>query len=171
MGRALGVRGDLASAGELRWKAKKEPNRRAALRMLAIANALEGLSRALAAKVVGIERQSLCDAIKRYNAEGLAGLYDRPKGHAPPRLTAEELAQLKAQILTGPDPEKGEPSNWTLPDLCRFVEGSFNKRLVPQSMSRVVRRMGLSKQKTRPVHPKRDPKASEAFEKGGSMRL
>jgi transposase len=161
----------VASAGELRSRAKKEPNRRAALRMLAIANALEGMSRASAAKVVGIERQSLCDAIKRYNAEGVAGLYDRPKGHAPPRLTAEELAQLRAKILAGPDPEKGEPSNWTLPDLCRFVEASFNKRLVPQSMSRVVRRMGLSKQKTRPVHPKRDPEASEAFEKGGSMRL
>jgi len=171
MGRGLDIRGEVASAGELRSRAKKEPNRRAALRMLAIANALEGLSRAAAARAVGIERQSLCDAIKRYNAEGVAGLYDRPKGHAPQRLTAEELAQLKAQILTGPDPEKGEPSNWTLPDLCRFVEGSFNKRLVPQSMSRVVRRMGLSKQKTRPVHPKRDPKASEAFEKGGSMRL
>jgi transposase len=38
-------------------------------------------------------------------------------------------------------------------------------------MSRVMRRSGLSWQKTRPVHPRRDAKAVEAFEKGGYLRL
>lgn len=156
---------------ELRRLARREPKRLPALRMLAIANALSGMSRAEAARAAGIERQALCDAVKRFNAEGLAGLHDRPKGHAPARLTAEELRQLKAHILAGPDPERGEPSSWTLPDLCRFIEASFSKTLVPQSMSRVVRRMGLSRQKARPVHPQRDPEAVEAFKKGGSARL
>jgi transposase len=32
-------------------------------------------------------------------------------------------------------------------------------------MSRVVRRLGLSRQKARPVHPQRDVKAAEAFAK------
>jgi hypothetical protein len=77
MGRALVIRDDL-SAGELRCYARREPNRRAALRMLAIAGALGGLSRAEAARLVGMERQALRDAVVRYNAEGLSGLYDRP---------------------------------------------------------------------------------------------
>ena len=75
---------------------------------------------------------------------------------------------LVNRILRGPDPEKGEPSSWTLPDLCRFIEERFGKRMGPQSMSRVVRRLGLSKQKARPVHPQREAKAAEAFAKGGS---
>jgi transposase len=54
-----------------------------------------------------------------------------------------------------------------LPDLCRFIEERFAKAMCPQSMSRVVRRLGLSKQKARPVHPKRDAKAAEAFAKRG----
>ena len=45
MGTALAIRDD-QTAEALRRQARREPNRRAALRMLAIANALEGMSRA-----------------------------------------------------------------------------------------------------------------------------
>lgn len=86
MGTALVIRDDL-TAGELRRQARREPRRRAALRMLAIAGALEGLSRAEAARLVGMERQALRDAVVRYNAEGLSGLYDRPKPGRPERLS------------------------------------------------------------------------------------
>lgn len=167
MGQMLAIRTDVDSPAGLRRRAKKEPNRRAALRMLAIANGLEGMNRADAARVVGLERQSLCDVIKRFNAEGLAGLYDHPKGHRRPVLSEGEEAALMARILRGPDPERGESSSWTLPDLCRFIEDRFGKHMCPQSMSRVVRRLGLSRKKTRPVHPQRDAKAVAAFEKGG----
>jgi transposase len=166
--RGLAIRADVATATELRRLAKKEPLRRTAQRMLAIANALEGMSRAEAARAAGIERQALRDAVVRFNAEGLAGLIDRPHGRRPERLSEAEQAVLINHILRGPNPDMGEPCAWTLPDLCRFVEARFDKSMGPQSMSRVVRRLGLSKQKTRPVHPKRDAKAAEAFAKRGS---
>jgi transposase len=164
----LVIRTDVATATELRRLAKKEPLRRTAQRMLAIANALEGMSRAEAARAAGIERQALRDAVVRFNAEGLAGLIDRPNGRRPERLSEAEQAVLVNHVLRGPDPDRGEPSAWTLPDLCRFIEARFSKTMGPQSMSRVVRRLGLSKQKARPVHPKRDAKAAEAFAKRGS---
>lgn len=167
MGRKLAVREDVATVSELRRLAKQEPRRRTAQRMLAIANALEGMSRAEAARAAGIERQSLRDAVIRFNAEGLAGLTDRPHGHRPEVLSEGEQAVLVNRVLRGPDPEKGEPSSWTLPDLCRFIEDRFGKTMCPQSMSRLVRRLGLSKQKARPVHPKRDARAAEAFAKRG----
>src|ERR671913_185944 len=171
MGRALPIREDVATASELRGLTKKEPRRRPAQRMLAIANALEGMSRAQAARAAGIERQSLCDAVIRFNAEGLAGLVDRPHGHRPEGLSEGEQAMLVQRVLVGPDPERGEPSSWTLPDLCRFIEERFGKTMGPQSMSRVVRRLGLSRQKARPLHPQRDAKAAETFAKGGSPGL
>ena len=168
--RGLAIREDVATATELRRLAKRDSRRRTAQRMLAIANALDGMSRAEAARSAGIERQSVRDAVVRFKAEGLAGLIDRPSGRRPERLTEAEQAVLVNHILRGPDPDKGEPCAWTLPDLCRFVEARFSKTLCPQSMSRVVRRLGLSKQKARPVHPKRDAKAAEAFAKRGSPR-
>ncbi len=167
--RGLVIWGDVATPTELRRLAKKELRRRTAQRMLAIANALEGMSRAEAARAAGIERQSLRDAVVRFNAEGLAGLIDRPRGGRPEVLSEGEQAALVAYVLRGPDPEKGEPSSWTLPDLCRFTEERFGKSMCPQSMSRVVRRLGLSRQKARPVHPERDAKVAEAFAKGGSL--
>ena len=165
MGRAITIRTDLGTAADLRRLAKQQSGRRMALRLLAIANVLDGMSRAQAARAAGIERQSLCDAIKRFNAEGIAGLVDRPKGHRPERLSEAEQAVLINVILRGPDPEKGEPCAWTLPDLCRFIEARFDKSMCPQSMSRVLRRLDLSRQKARPVHPQKNPKAAEAFEK------
>jgi hypothetical protein len=70
MGRGLPIREDVVTASELRGLAKKEPRRRTAQRRLAIANALEGMSRAQAARAAGIERQSRRDAVLRVNAEG-----------------------------------------------------------------------------------------------------
>ena len=84
MGTALAIRDDLTPAA-LRRHARREPNRRAALRALAIANALEGVNRAQAARLAGMERQALRDAVVRYNAEGLTGLHDRRPSLADPR--------------------------------------------------------------------------------------
>ena len=166
MGTALAIRDDVTPAA-LRRHARFAPNRRAALRMLAIANALEGLSRAEAARLAGMERQALRDAVVRYNAEGLAGLYDRPKPGRPPRLSAGEQAALAAHIFRDPDPEEDGVSAWTRADLCRWLEDRFEKTFHPSSLSRVLRRLDLSRQKTRPTHPQADPKAQERFQKRG----
>ena len=166
MGAALAIRDDLTAAA-LRRHARFEPNRRAALRMLAIANALDGLSRAEAARLAGMERQALRDAVVRYNAEGLAGLHDRPKPGRPPRLNEGEQAALTGRVFRDPDPGKDGVAAWTRADLCRWLEDRFAKKLHPSSLSRVLRRLELSRQKTRPVHPRADPAAQERFRKKG----
>ena len=64
-----------------------------------------------------MEAQALRDAVVRSNAEGLAGLYDRPKPGRPPRLSASEQAALAARVFRDPDPEKdgvsaAKPTRW-----------------------------------------------------------
>ena len=166
MGAPLTIRDDLTPEA-LRRKARHEPNRRASLRMLAIANALEGMSRAEAARLAGMERQALRDAVVRYNAEGLAGLRDRPKPGRPQRLSEAEQAALAARVFRGPDPERDGVVAWTRADLCGWLEARFGRPFHPSSLSRVLRRLDLSRQKVRPVHPEADPKAQERFEKKG----
>jgi transposase len=109
----------------------------------------------------------LRDAVVRYNAEGLAGLYDRPKPGRPERLNETEQAALAARIFRDPDPGKDGVSAWTRADLCRWLEDRFAKTFHPSSLSRVLRRLELSRQKARPVHPGADPKAQERFQKRG----
>jgi transposase len=166
---ALKIRDDL-TADELRRWARGEARGRPAARAYAISNGLDGMSRAEAARAAGMERQALRDAVVRYNTEGVAGLYDRPKGHPPPRLTAAERAALADVVERGPDPERDGVSAWTRGDLCRWLEASFAKSYHPSSMSRVLRGLGMSRQKIRPSHPEKDPEAEESFKKGGSAR-
>jgi transposase len=136
--------------------------------MLAIAGALEGMSRAEAARLAGMERQALRDAVVRYNAEGLDGLRDRPKPGRTPMLTEPEQALLLDAVFRGPNRAEDGGSEWTLPMLCRWIERRFDRRMHPASLSRVLRRLDLSRQKTRPLHPMADEKAKAAFAKRGS---
>ena len=155
---------------ELRRLARRERDGRVASRLYAIANALDGMSRAAAARLAGMERQALRDAVVRYNAADLAGLRDHPKGHSPRRLTEGEEATLAAVILRGPEPERDGCCTWTRADLCRWMAAHFGKTYHPSSMTRVLRRMGFSRQKARPVHPQRDEKAALRFQKRGCAR-
>ena len=101
---ALMIREDLPPC-ELRRLAKTERNLRVARRLLAIAAALEGLSREAAARVAGMDRQTLRDWVIRYNRGGPAGLSDHWGDGRPCRLTEGQQATLKAIVLQGPDPE------------------------------------------------------------------
>src|SRR5258708_36118361 len=79
---ALPIRTDI-SARELRRRAKHEKNPRVARRLLAIANALDGMSRALSARLAGMDPQALGGWVIRYKAHGLHGLKD-PRGEGRP---------------------------------------------------------------------------------------
>ena len=161
---ALAIRQDLPAA-ELRRLARREPDRRAAMRLLAIANALDGLSRAEAARRAGMERLALRDAVLRYNAEGVEGLHDRPRSGRPERLTPGRQAALKAWVLRGPGPERDGVSAWRLVDVCAHAERAYGVRYSEWGMSRLLKRLGLSRQKTRPRHPQGSAAERAAFKK------
>jgi len=101
---ALAIRSDM-SATELRRWARRADDPRAAAWAFAIAHALDGLSRAEAARLAGMERQTLRDAVARYNAEGVEGLPDQPRRRRS-KLTEGGQASLRALILRGPDRER-----------------------------------------------------------------
>ena len=149
----------------LRKLAKAEPDARVARRLLAIANALGGMSRAEAAQSAGMDRQTLRDWVIRYNEHGVAGLCNQWKGGRRPLLTTEEQAELLAVVLAGPDPEKDGFSAFTREDLVAVAKKRFGKSMHATSMGRLLRRLGLSRQKARPSHPLKDPAAAAAFKK------
>ena len=168
--RGLTIRTDV-TAEDLRRLARREKDRAAAARMQAIAGALEGMTRAEAARLAGMERQALRDAVLRYNAEGLAGLHSRRSPGRRSRLDEEKRAALRRLALDGPEVEATGLSAWTLPELCREVERRWGVAYHPSHMGKLMRRLGLSRQKARPSHPKADAAAREAFAKGGCRPL
>lgn len=169
---ALCIRRD-RSPVVLRKLAKVEADARVARRMLAIANALDGMSREEAARSAGMDRQTLRDWVIRYNAHGVDGLADQWGEGRPPKLTPQEKAELVAIVLAGPDPEASGTAAFTREDLVRICQERFGKGLHVSSMGRILRELGLSRQKARPSHPQKDEAAQAAFKKspGAAQRI
>jgi transposase len=150
---------------ELRALARRERDGRVGARLLALANALDGMRRDDAARAAGMDRQTLRDWVHRYNAEGIEGLRDRPRPGRPCALDEGQQAALKALVLRGPDLERDGCVAWRARDLCALVEDRFGVRYGETGMLRLLKGLDLSWQKTRPVHPAADPRAQERFKK------
>jgi transposase len=161
---ALSIRRD-RTPRVLRKLARAESDARIARRILAIANALDGMSRENAAQSAGMDRQTLRDWVIRYNEHGLDGLADLPREGRPPTLDANQKAELVRIVLAGPDPETSGLSAFTREDLVRICKERFDKSLHVTSMGRILRELGFSRQKGRPSHPQKDPAAQAAFKK------
>jgi transposase len=170
MGAPLAIRTDLEAA-ELRRLARRERDGRVAARLIALANVLDGMSRKAAAHAAGMDRQTLRDWVIRFNAEGVEGLRDAPRSGRRPWMGEGQQAALRAIVLRGPDPECDGVSTWRVIDLCRIAEERFGIRYREGGMRRLVKALGLSRQKIRPRHPKADKAAQERFKKGVSPPL
>jgi transposase len=160
----LPIRAD-RDAAELRRLARRERDGRAGARLLALANALDGLPREKAAELAGMTGQTLGDWVHRYNAAGVAGLRDRPRSGRPCALDEGRQAALKALVLKGPRLGRDGCVAWRVRDLCALVERRFGVRYGESGMLRLVKRLDLSRQKARPVHPEADRGAQERFKK------
>src|SRR5690348_16765364 len=97
---AVAIAKERTPAG-LRALARRERDGRVSARLLAPANTLDGMSREEAARAAGMDRQTLRDWVHRYNAEGVAGLRDRPRPGRPCALDRGRQAGLQAVILRG----------------------------------------------------------------------
>jgi transposase len=160
----LPIRTDRSPA-ELRRLARLERDGRVSARLLALANALEGMPREEAARLAGMTGQTLGDWVHRYNEEGLGGLGDRPRSGRPPRLDEGQQAALKALVLRGPRLERDGCVAWRARDLCALVERRFGVVYSETGMLRLLHGLDLSRQKARPVHPEADPKLQARFKK------
>ncbi len=155
------VRQDM-TAKVLRKKARSEKNVLAARRMLGIANILDGMDRASAAKAVGMDRQTLRDWVHRYNLAGLGGLRDRPKGRPGRALTPQQEKEIETLVAAAPE---GSPVRWRRKDVKAEIEKRYGVTLSEMTVGRLLRRLGFRRMSVRPVHPHNDPETLEAFKK------
>ncbi len=158
------TRQELGADG-LRWEAARCRDAKAARRMLALALVLEGSSREMAARHAGMDRQTLRDWVHRYNAEGLAGLRNRPHPGPTPRLTPEQLTELARLVEDGPNPARDGVVRWRRVDLQTVIARRFGVQLHERSVGKVLRRLGFAHLSVRPKHPSSEPEAQEAFKK------
>ena len=153
------------SISQLRAEAARTADAKQARRILAIAMVLDGHSRLLAAQASAMDRQTLRDWVHRYNAEGIAGLKSGHGPGKPPSLNREQMAELKAIVLKGPDPEKHGVVRWRCVDLRAEVARRYSVEVSKRTVGKWLRKMQLTRLQPRPFHPKKDDAAQTAFKK------
>lgn len=153
------------SIEELRREAGRCRDSKQARRLLGLAMALEGFSRAAAAKAAGMTRQTLRDWVHRYNEQGVEGLLNRPISGRPARLSEAQLLELDAVVEAGPDPDKDKVVRWRCVDLKAVIAEKFGVDLSEDQIGRIMNRRGYRRLSVRPQHPKADEAAQAEFKK------
>ena len=100
--------------------------------------------------------------VSRYNREGIAGLYDRPKSGQPPKLARDREAAFLARLATGPTPDDGV-SVFHGDDIRGILAREFGAVYSLDSVYQLMERLGWSPLRPRPRHPKRDAAAERAW--------
>ena len=164
MGRAIEVRTDYTS-GELRRLAQRTKNAAQARRLLAIAAVLDGTSREDAAKIGGMDRQTLRDWVIRFNARGPDGLINVPSPGVPPKLDEEHKAFLARTVEEGPIPAVHGVVRWRACDLIMRLHEEFGLSVSDDTIYRALKDLGFSHLSARPKAYKQDAEAMDAFKK------
>ena len=113
-----------------------------ARRARAIAAVLEGRTRTEAARIGGMERQTLRDWVHRFNSDGLPGLKSLRSPGRPPKLTAEQTEELASIIAGGPAAFADGIRRWRLADLVTLIRTRFGVEHDEVSVGRIMRRLG-----------------------------
>ena len=166
---AIKVREDY-SASELRRLAARSKDANQSCRLLALAAVREGMSRAEAAKIGGMDRQTLRDWVIRFNADGPEGLMNRTSPGRDCWLSADQLAELGEIVERGPDPDRDGVVRWRRVDLKRVIEERFGVVYAERSVSRLLADLGFVHISARPQHPAQDAQVIAAFKKTSPAR-
>ena len=144
------------SVGVLRRLASATKNANQSRRLLSLAAVLDGMNRADAARIGGMDRQTLRDWVHRFNDHGPDGLKDSwAKGH-PPRLSTAQQVDLARLVETGPDRAIHGVVRWRRIDLQREILTRFGVRYHERTVGKILKGLGFSHISPRRHHPAQD---------------
>jgi transposase len=149
MGHAIPVRTD-HTAGEVRRFAQRAKDAAQARRLLAIAAVLDGASREEAAKIGGMDRQTLRDWVIRFNEQGADGLINIPSPGMPPKLNAIHRTFLARIVEEGPIPAIHGVVRWRACDLIMRLHEEFGVSVSDDTIYRALKNLGFSHVSARP---------------------
>lgn len=169
MAAAVALRTDF-SAAALRRLAAATRHANQSRRLLSLAAVLDGMDRGDAARIGGMDRQTLRDWVHRFNAHGPDGLKDSWSKGNQPRLSVEQQAELASLVEAGPDREIDGVVRWRRVDLQRVIAQRFGVSYHERTIGKLLKGLGFAKLSPRPRHPDQDPRAIEVFQQTGPRR-
>jgi transposase len=153
------------SAEALRALARRSKDVNQSRRLLCLAAVRGGMDRGSAAKIGGMDRQTLRDWVHRFNASGPDGLIDNWTEGPKPRLSADPMAAFAQIVETGPDRERDGVVRWRRIDLKHIIAERFGVDFHPRYVGKLLKKLGFSHISARPRHPAQDERIVEAFKR------
>ena len=166
----LALRGDY-DAGRLRRLSTTVSDVDQVRRLLAIAAAYEGKSREEAARIGGMDRQTLRDWVVRFNADGPEGLINRTAPGNPRRLTKAQEAEFAVLVEAGPAAAGlAHLARWRCLDLKALIFERWSVDYHERTIGKLLERLGFSHITARPQHRRQDVEALADFKKTSPTR-
>jgi transposase len=164
MGAAVKLRDDYP-AEILRQFAKRSKDAGQARRLLALAGVQDGVNRRNAARIGGMDRQTLRDWVHAFNAHGPDGLVNSKAPGAKPKLDEEQMAELARIVEAGPNIETDGVVRWRCIDLKQVIKSRFAVDVDEVTVGRLLKKLDYAHISARPRHPEQDAEVLEAFKK------
>src|ERR1700709_1841667 len=146
---AMDLRTDY-SAIDLRRLAAASKKANQSRRLLSLAAVQDGMNRTEAARIGGMDRQTLRDWVHRFNEHGPDGLKDSWSNGPKPRLSTEQQQALARFVETGPDRAVDGVVRWRRIDLQRVIRERFGVTYHERTVGKLLKRLGFSHITARP---------------------
>ncbi len=121
------------------------------------------LTKAEIARQLGVSRASVGAWAKVIEADGLQGLRRRKSSGRASKLTAEHKKRLKRLLDRGALASGYLTDRWTLVRVCELIKKEFGISYHPNSIKRVLDKLGYSVQKPLPRAAEQDEKLVKAW--------
>ena len=159
------------SAGELRGLARRSKDVNQSRRLLSLAGVRDGMDRGAAARIGGMDRQTLRDWVHRFNASGLEGLLDNWTEGPKPRLSAQQVAEFTQIVEAGPERERDGVVRWRRIDLQRVIAERFGVEFHERYVGTLLKKIGFSHVSARARHPARRDLSCSRCRSGSRLAL
>jgi transposase len=125
----------------------------------------QGMSARAVAHLLGDSPRTVAYWVRRFEAEGLAGIVDTDRPGRPRRLTERQMAAIGAALRQRPAAYHLAGNLWDGKTLSAFVRREWAVRLGVRQCQRVFRQLGFRLRKPRPVLASADPEQQRAVKK------
>ena len=99
------------------------------------------------AEALGVTAGSVSQWLKRGREAGPEALRRRRGGGPKPRLSNEQLAELKAHLAKGAEHFGFRGEVWTQPRVAQLIKREFGVAYHPSHVGRILKQLGWSRQK------------------------
>lgn len=143
-----------------RWARGRPLREREWVRVAIVRRSIAGETVPRIARELGIHEQTARSFVKRYLAEGPAGLHDRPRSGGPRRLTDDDLQALEARLDADALPADGTRGRaWSASQAATWLQQTRQVTVTPGHLGRVLRCRGYRYKRTKRgvAHKRTDP--------------